>query len=197
MSIVLGITGSIGSGKTFALNVFKDLGVYTFSADEIVREEYEGKKEFYKIICDLFGKEVLDENGNINRKFIINKIKLDKQNLKKMNELIHPRLKEKLIEKIKLVKQQYKIIAVEIPILFELQLEENFDFTIVVSSEKEDMLQRIKNRKNWDQDFFEILDKYQMPKEEKIKKADYVIYNNSTLENLRAKTSEIFYKVIK
>lgn len=185
-SIVLGITGSIGTGKTTVLKEFEKHGFKALNADEIAKKEMEKKKEELK---ELFGQEIVSKQG-INFSRIAKIVFNNRKKLKELNELIHPLVRKKIEEEIKGI----KFSAVEIPLLFESGMHDLCDKILVVYSKKDKMVERKEKLGMQKQEILKRL-KNQLPADRKKKKADYLVENNGSLKELQEKIKELAEKI--
>ncbi|MCI0449341.1 MAG: dephospho-CoA kinase [Chlorobi bacterium] len=180
--LLVGITGGIGSGKTLACRFFEKLGFNVLYADEIARRLYKTNSILkYKLVSE-FGGSILDEKGNISgvdsRKIIFS----SKKNIKRVNKIVHPfaiREIDKLIKKI-----NDKVILIETAILFESGYYKRVDYTILIFSDKESRIERVRRRDTVTRYEIERLMNLQMNEKEKLNKADFIIKNNSSVKNL-------------
>lgn len=183
----LAVTGSAGSGKSFVCRRLAQLGWPVFDCDRIAREVVEPGQAAYDKMVNLFGKECVREDGTLDRAKLRNIMIHSADQRKKMEEILHPAIVTRLFEKIRMAaKNSHQKVAVEVPLLFELDLDQQFDYSVTVAVSREEMIRRIVLRdKVSESSARKILD-LQMGLEEKIGRSDYVIWNNSGEEELQA-----------
>ena len=179
--MIIGLTGGIASGKSTVSKYLVEKGFKVYDADKIAKDITE-KKSVQEEIITTFGDKILDENGNVDRKKLKEIVFENKEKLKKLNAIIHP----KVIDFYKELKEQNtdKIIIFDVPLLFESGIDKFCDKILVVISDYEIQLDRIVERDKIDRELAEKIIKSQLSNEERIKKADVVIENNSSLEDL-------------
>ena len=179
--MIIGLTGGIASGKSTVSKYLAEKGFKVYDADKIAKD-ISGKKSVQEEIILTFGNEILDENGNVDRKKLKEIVFENKKKLKQLNAIIHP----KVIDFYKELKEQNtdKIIIFDVPLLFESGIDKFCDKILVVISDYKIQLNRIVERDKIDRDLAEKIIKSQLSNEERIKKADVVIENNSSLEDL-------------
>lgn len=177
----IAITGNIGTGKSTVLKILQDLGFLTFSCDSVVKELYEDP-EIKKRVVDIFGKEILESYGKLNKRKILEKISENQELKKKLEDLFHPLVKEKLLEFIK-INEGEKVLFFEIPLLFEVGWEDLFDEVWVVSCSEKVQKERIL-KKGLNERLGEKILKMQLPLKEKEKKAHRVIFSEKSFEDL-------------
>jgi dephospho-CoA kinase len=187
--IKIAVTGGIATGKTTACRYFEKLGAYVVDSDK-VSSKLITKLEIRKKLVKLLGKDIL-EKGKINKEKIAFKVFKNKKKLKELENLLHPLVLKEIEKEVKKAIKTHKIFIVEMPLLFELKQEKFYDFVIVVTAKK-DICKKRFLKKN-----FEVRIKKQMPIKEKIKKADFVIKNNSNFVNLKKQVNHFFEKKLR
>lgn len=180
--MIIGLTGNFGSGKSSALKIFSELGFNTLDSDQLVKEIYESDLEVKSAIVDHFGTEVLSPDGSINKPLLAKKVFTDAVSLTWLENLVHP----KVIHLIKSYtsEQPDKNWIVEIPLLFEKNLEILFDITICLSANVDLQLSRL-IQKGIDLEDAKTRIACQMPLEQKETRADYILDNNGSIDLLR------------
>ena len=173
----IGLTGSIGSGKTTIARIFESLDVKVYYAD-IEARKFLKNKNVKENIRAIFGGSIFDDQSEIDRKALSDIVFNDDKSLKKLNNIIHP-LVENDFREWALALSSEKYIIHESAIIFESGLQDNFDEIITVSAPPELRLARIIERdKGKNEDFFKR-DRNQWDDNKKVKMADHVIYNDS------------------
>ncbi len=187
----VGLTGSIGMGKSTIGSMFKDLGIGIWSADDCVHILYKKNGHANILIQKEFG-EIIDQNGDIDRKQLSAIVIEDKAALKKLENIVHPLVKqnrEQFIENSKNNNALY--IILDIPLLFETNSQNEFDKIIVVDCDFETQKQRVLARPNMNLEKFEAIISKQMPNSKKAALADFVIDTSQSLEMCRNRVIEI------
>lgn len=181
--MILGLTGGIGSGKSTVSNFFRSLEIEIFDADLIAKEIFE-EEETQNEIKKVFGEDILTSN-RVDRVKLKEKVFNDKKKLKNLNKIIHP----KVIERYKNIRERVgeKLVIFDVPLLFESGIDKLCDKILVVDIDEELQRERVKKRDGISSEFVEKIIKSQLPREERIKKADFVVENNGSLEDLEEK----------
>ena len=191
--IIIGLTGSVGTGKSTVANFFEELGAYVIDWDELAREVVRPHSKAWKEIIECFGKDVLNENLTINRQKLANIVFTEKGKVTKLNQIVHPEVfkeDERIINEIK-NHDPDALVVKDIPLLFELTHPIFTDKTVVVSASEETQLKRLEE-KGMSRDDAQNRIRSQLPLEEKIKSADFVINNNGPLEETKRQVEEIY-----
>lgn len=188
--MIVGLTGGIASGKSTVSRFFKELGLEVLDADEVVKEVSQ-KKDIVDRIVEVFGKDILDKEGNLIREKLREKAFEDKKLLKKLNGIIHPQVIEIFVEKKKETPEE-SIVIFDIPLLYEAEMENLCDKIIVVYVERELQIKRVIERDRNSRELAEKIIDAQMVLEEKAKRADIVINNNGTLEDLKNQVNVVY-----
>lgn len=188
--MIAGLTGGIASGKSTVSSILKELGAEIADADKIAKEISESE-EVISEMTELFGRDILGNDGKLDRAEVKKIVFGDKEKLKQLNSLIHP----KVIEEFKKIKEnsaKNDIIIFDVPLLFEAGMNRLCDKVVLVFVDKETQIKRMFERDGIERDLAVKIINSQMSLEEKIKKSDILIENNGTLEELREKTEKIF-----
>lgn len=172
----VGIIGSVGSGKSFVANIFKELNFNIFSADNEVNNIYKKNKNINKKISKFFKLKLY--KARINRQELRDALKKNPKKFSFLNKIIHPIVRKKLILFLSKFKKT-RLVVLDIPLLIENKMFNFVDIFVYVKTRSNSFNTRIKKRKNLDKSFLNILKKQQ--RSEKIKEgyADFIIYNSS------------------
>ena len=190
--MIIGITGGIGTGKSTVSNYLNKKGYNVIDADKISREII-GNIQIKKIIIQTFGSQILEDPLNINSNISRNKLRKivfsNKKNTVKINDIMHPAIIEEIKRQIDLQKTR-KLVFVDVPLLFETNLEYLFDKILLVYANQEIQIKRVMERDNKDREETIKIIKSQMNIEEKKYKSDYIIENISTVKDLKIKVDK-------
>ena len=141
----------------------------------------------------LLGEEAYDDSGNYNRKYVSEKVFNDQEQLQKLNAIIHPAVKLDFEEWVK--KQSKYLIFKETALLFELKLNLQCYKSLLVTAEDNIRIKRVMDRDQKTYREVQSVVEKQMPEKEKIKLADYIIYNNTDVEDLKQQTEKIIFEI--
>ena len=172
----IGILGSVGSGKTFIANIFKELSFNIFSADNEVANIYKNNKIVNKKIAKFFKLKLY--KGKINKQDLRDSLKKNPKKFKFLNKTIHPIVRKRLAIFLSRFKKN-KLVVLDIPLLVENKMLNFVDILVLVKTRSNSFLSRIKKRKNLGKQFLNILRKQQASEKIKESYADFIIYNSS------------------
>ena len=172
----VGILGSVGSGKSFVANIFRELGFNIFSADNEVANIYKNNKIVNKKISKFFKLKLYE--SKINKQELRDSLKKNPKKFKFLNKIIHPIVRKRLDFFLSRFKKN-KLVVLDIPLLVENKMFNFVDILVLVKTRSNSFLSRIKKRKNLDKQFLNILKKQQTREKIKESYADFIIYNSS------------------
>ena len=192
--MIIGLTGGIGSGKSAAAALFKDIGVDLIDADDLARDSLSINSEGYKLFIEEFGDKYLDENKNINRELIRKLIFNDSDAKSKLENIIHPIVRSGIESFIKNTKSNYCIIVV--PLIFETNSSKIYDRVLVIDCDVDVQISRTSKRDNQTKSDIENIINKQATREQRLSIADDVIVNNGSLDLLRNEVLKIHKKYL-
>jgi len=181
MTVVIGLTGSIATGKSTVSLMFDDYNIPVIDADKISRKVVEPGEKAYDQVVETFGRDILREDETIDRKALGAIVFNDEDKRKALNGIVHPAVREKMLEeRDDYVRRNEKAVVLDIPLLFESELTHFVDKILVVHVDEEIQLKRLMERDESTEDEAESRINSQMPVSKKAEKADAVISNNGT-----------------
>ena len=190
---IIGLTGGIGSGKTTVAKFIEDMGFPVYFSDDRAKEIVNDDEVLKNKIKELLGEEAYDENGFYNRKYVSGIVFNDDEMRLQLNALIHPAVKidfENWVEN-----QNSEFVFKETALLFELKLNESCYKSVLVTADDNIRIKRVMDRDGKTYREVEAVMTKQMPEKDKVKKADFVIYNNSNIEDLKTETEKTVMKL--
>lgn len=195
--IKIAITGGIATGKSLVEKLFRDNGAATLDTDEVVHDLLENNKSVINKVKELFSSRdggIINHTGYIDRKKIGKIVFNDKQALKELENILHPEVK--LAVKAFFAENNEKELAVvSVPLLYEAGMEKMFDYVIVVITNDEIRLERLIRKRGMTQEDALKRMSAQDFRQAKIEKADFVIENNSFIENVCSEIERILRKI--
>ncbi len=192
--MILGLTGGIGTGKSTVAKMLREKNIPVVDTDSISKEIIEYPEVIEKIKAEISSKIFNNEN-KLDRKKLSEIVFENKDKLKKLNEIMHPVILKKMWEEVEKLKKDYKIIVVDIPLLFEINMENEVDKVLLIYSSKEIQIERIMNRDGRTREEAIKIINSQMPLYKKREKSDYIIQNNDSLEKLKKNLDKVVQKL--
>ncbi len=188
--MVIGITGSFGSGKTTVSRMFASLGARVIDADRIAHRLILPQTGVYRRIIESFGRGILKRGGSIERRELARRVFANKKLLQKLNHIVHPAVIAAIRKES--ARSRTGIFILDAPLLIEAGLEKEVDVLIVVWSTRKKQIERLLKKDIYTKS--EILKRInsQMALSKKMRVADFIIDNNGSLENTRAQVKRIY-----
>lgn len=185
MTTIIGLTGGIATGKSTVSNLFNTKGIPVIDADQIAKQIVEPGKEAYHQIINTFGPSVIQEDGQLNRRKLANIVFSNEKKRQLLNNIVHPQVKNVMLNKRdRLIKENHPLVVLDIPLLFESQLEDLVDQIVVVYSHPETQLARLMKRNKLTKEEAADRIQSQLPITQKAEKADVVLDNNGSIDEL-------------
>jgi dephospho-CoA kinase len=147
MTLFIGVTGGIGSGKSTVCKVFRLLGVPVFEADPIGKYLLDNDENLKKKVADLFGNNIYTSKGTVDREKLAEIIFNDNKKLRQLNELVHPPVKKEFYKWAE-ERKHFPYVIQEAAILFESGFYKFMDYTILVTAPEKERIERVKKRDN-------------------------------------------------
>lgn len=193
-----GLTGGIASGKSTVSNRFRQLGAYIVDADEISRHALDAGTECYEKTISAFGRDILLRDGQVDRRKLGTIVFNNEEERQKLNDIIHPYVRRRMEELSQSVwvRVPHGLILWDVPLLFENGLHKLVQKTVVVTAPEELRIARMALRNGFTREESLSRIRSQMPEEEKVKLADYVIDNSGDLRSLYEQVDNIYGKLI-
>lgn len=190
--IIIGLTGSIGTGKTTTAGMFRDLGVPVNDADQVVHELY--KNEAVAPVAAVFPEAV--KNGEVDRRALSQLLSSNPALFKKLEAIVHPLVRQKEVEFIEHhEKAGTEFILLDIPLLFETGDAGRVDVIVVVTCSPDVQRRRVMNRPGMTGEKFEMILSRQVPDAEKRRRADYIINTDDGLDSARKQVSDLLDRI--
>jgi dephospho-CoA kinase len=198
--MIVGLTGGIGAGKSTVAQYFRDCGVLIIDTDEIARQLLEPNQPLLKEVVQYFGEKILQKDGALNRIKLRSLVFESTANRHWLEALLHPRIKEKVLEyshhqKVRTEKKAPYFI-VDIPLLIEAHFEDIVDRILVVDCPLNLQIERIQKRDATPVNVIQQIIQSQVDRNTRLQKADNVLENTDTLESLKNKVFALHHYYI-
>lgn len=194
-AFILGLTGSLGSGKSTVSSMVRDLGYPVVCADELAREATAPGAPALQEIVRTFGPEVLRPTGELDRAALAKIVFQDASARRTLESITHPRVRAREIEEIERLRHSHPLIVLDVPLLFEAGAQDLCDAVAVVTVSEDVRRERLAARGMAPEDIARRL-AAQMPQEEKIRRADHAIDNSGSLEATRAHVEALVRRIL-
>jgi len=190
---VIGLTGGIGSGKSTVSQFLAELGAVIIDADKVGHEALRCDTEVWREVVVAFGREILTPTGDINRKKLGKIVFKNPESLKRLNQIIHPRIYDMVKVQLEEYRRQgVKVVVLEAPLLLEAGWTSLVDEVWVTVAPEATVLKRLQERVGLSRE--ESLSRIhsQLSSEERVKRADVVINTNCSLDEVKAKVKKLW-----
>jgi len=184
----IGVTGIFASGKGTVCEMFRELGAGVIDTDILAREIMEPGQEGLRRVVEAFGSDFLNPDGTLDRRRFANSVFGNDEKVRLLNSITHPAILDIVMERTR----GDMIWMVNTPLLFESGFNAYMDSNIVVTAGDDQVLERGSKRDNISKDEIKERLKHQIPLNEKIRLADYVIDNSGTTENTKRQVLDIW-----
>ncbi len=194
---LIGITGIIGSGKTTVANLLGEFGGSVFNADQAAKKVAQ-KPEVLSQIREKFDDSLLTAKGELNRSRMAELVFQNSNQLIKLNRIIHPHVREQMWEFVNLKQKDpaCAMILIDSPLIYETDLHKHLDLIIVVATDQETCINRVKKRNNLTREQILTRMAAQIPLPEKTKRADFQINNDGNLSDLIPRLKKIYQNIL-
>lgn len=192
----LGVTGSIGAGKSTVARRFAELGAEVSNSDELAKSILFEDQGIQDELVRRFGRNILDTEGKLSRQKLARVAFQEKMGQDFLNHLLHPKVRQITRERMRSAAEAgVKLFVVDAPLIFETGLDRELDAVLVVSAPREERKQRVRQRSGISSDDFMARNSLQWTQVRKEARADYVILNNSNKEALIRQVDAVFEKL--
>lgn len=195
MTLVIGLTGGIASGKSTVSNMMRNWGCPIIDADIIAKEAVDPGKPALEKIITAFGPDILKEDGTLDRPKLGSIIFQDAKKREILNNIVHPAVREQMLKERDEAKENgAQAVVLDIPLLFESKLAHFADVTLLVYTDEDVQLKRLMERNGYTAEEASVRISSQMPLSEKKAMADEVINNNGSLTETKEQLKRLFQK---
>lgn len=193
---IIGVTGGMGSGKSLASRMFGELGAIVIEADKVGKKLYSIDPTLKNKIVEAFGNDILDDSGEVSFKKLAAVAFKNSLSVGLLNSITHPFIKIAIREKIIELAISHDVIVVDAALLYEGELLYSVDYIITVTAPEELRVKRVVDSGRFSEEEVRKRMALQLPEKEKADRADYVITNVGTIEELRAKVEDVYNKIM-
>ena len=191
-TVSVGLTGNIAAGKSTVSTLWRDVGVPVVSADELARRAVEPGSPGLSAVVDVFGEEILEADGTLNRGALASVVFQDEEARHRLEAIVHPRvrvLRDRWMRE--RLANEDTICVSEIPLLFEVGLEDDFDATVVVDASEKIRLDRLRETRDLSIERARAVMEAQMDPEVKRERATHVLVNEGDIQALEDQATDV------
>ena len=196
--VVIGVTGSFGTGKSMVAKMLQELGAVVLDADVFSREAMEPKRLAWRRIIETFGEQVLNEDQTVDRRALARVVFSDAQARRRLEEIIHPQVLRRMKQQLHRLRRQRGVRAavLDVPLLVEAGARDLVDVLVVVVAPAEVQRERLTKKYGWtDEEVMQRIEA-QLDISAKVALADHVVDNGDGLERTRRQVRQIWYKAL-
>ncbi|NQV51051.1 MAG: dephospho-CoA kinase [Candidatus Marinimicrobia bacterium] len=194
---ILGVTGNMGSGKSTVSDHLANLGAVVSHSDDLAKEILQNNKEILAALSNRFGSDIFDNFGKLQRHILAERAFASQEDQLFLNHLIHPEVKKITRTRIDTASASHKpMFVIDAPLLFEAHVDSITDSVLVIVADRNFRQGRVAKRSQISTQDFERRDALQMPIEEKIRRAQHVIHNDGSLDELLKKVDALYTELI-
>ena len=191
--LVIGLTGSIGTGKSEAARQLEALGASIISADQVGHEAYTPNTEAWEHVVSAFGDEILQDDGEIDRRKLGTIVFSDPGQLERLNQIMHPRMAQMVADKVEGLRGQgVEVVVVEAALLFEAGWDSLVEEVWTTDSPEQAVIERLKVRNGMSEEEARKRMSSQMGRTERLDRSDYVIENSGDMVALGVAIKELW-----
>jgi len=194
---VIGVTGGIGSGQSTVCKYLNEIGAKVIDVDRKAKQIINKDRSLQAALKKTFGNEIFTKDGKLDRRLLASLAFQSEEKTQALNRLVHPKMVAEVIEEMENARfsQKYPIIAIDAALIYEISIEQMFEYIIVVYTSLKHRLSRVMKRDNQTRDEVMARVRRQISLDEKKKWADFVIDNDGSLEDLKKQTQTVFDKI--
>ena len=191
--LVIGLTGSIVTGKSEAARQLESLGESIISADQVGHEAYTPNTEAWEHVVSAFGDEILQDDGEIDRRKLGTIVFSDPGQLERLNQIMHPRMAQMVADKVEVLRGQgVEVVVVEAALLFEAGWDSLVEEVWTTDSPEQAVIERLKVRNGMSEEEARKRMSSQMGRTERLERSDYVIENSGDMVALGVAIKELW-----
>lgn len=189
---IIGLTGGIGSGKSTVAQLFVEEGFPLIDADVIAREVVAAGQPALQELADVFGADILEPSGELNRQLLAQRAFVDRETTDKLNAITHPRIQQRTQELFDEYREKdVESVIYDMPLLVDNGLDRAMDWVIVVDVAAEERIRRVVEYRGLDEEDAQRRVKAQIPDGLRLAAADSVIDNNAAIDNLKPQVDQL------
>lgn len=192
----IGLTGGIASGKSTAARILREMGHSVVDADALARLVVAKNGPAYREVLSVFGPDFVDGNGDLDRKKLGQIVFADKKKRVQLEQIVHPKVKSlALLEKSRLETEGKNIAFYDVPLLYERNLEAEFDAVLLIYAPESIQIERMMIRNGYSESEARERMQAQIPIEQKLLRSPHVVMNTGKIEDLKMEIKKILREI--
>jgi dephospho-CoA kinase len=192
----IALTGGPGSGKSTVARMFRDLGAHIIDADQVAHEVVAPGRPAWEELRRGFGPEYFHQDGTLDRAKMAELVFGDPEARGRLNAIIHPRVTQEIARRLgDLAARGVRLVMVEVPLLYEVGLEKNYDLVIVVDAGEDEQIKRLTTRDGRPPGEASGIVQAQWPLDAKKARADFVVDNRTSLKHTREQVKKLWQRL--
>ena len=188
--MTLGVTGGIGSGKSTLCRMLEELGAIIYRSDDVARKLMEEDEEIRREVVQAFGKQSYKADGSLDRAYLGGLVFESQDLLERLNATVHPRVHKEYLRQAK--NMPGTLVVYEAALIYESGADKYLNMVAVVDAPLEERYDRVMRRDGLSREAIKARMRHQLPRKEILRRADRVICNGGTIEDLRRKAAKLF-----
>ena len=193
--LVIGLTGGIGTGKTEVSRILADLGAEIVNADILGHQAYEPHTETWRQVVEAFGEGILTETGEVDRRKLGPIVFADERALETLNAIVHPRIRQMIVERLdEMGARGLGAAVVEAALFIEAGWTPLADELWVTAAPEDTVIERVRARTGLDEKAIRARIDSQMPQQERLRHADVIVENDGSLDTLRGRVKRLWHE---
>jgi dephospho-CoA kinase len=190
----VGLTGGIAAGKSSVANLWRDKGAAVIDSDALARQALQPGTPAYAATVETFGRSILNADGSVNRRALGDIVFCDERRRQELNAIVHPVVRQMWTQQLAALPADTRVAVVAVPLLFEVGAENEFDCTVAVGCSEPTQLARLRAT-GLDEARARARIRAQWPMQEKLDRADYVIWNDGSRAVLARQAEMIWERI--
>jgi len=190
--LVIGLVGGIGSGKSRIAEGFEGLGAHVISGDRLGHEALRQPATIKQIVTR-WGREVLDEHGEVNRRELGKKVFADPKELRELEKLVFPHIQRRIREEIESAQEMpgIRYVVLDAAVMLEAGWDAECDYVVFVHAPKDVRMERLARERGWTIEDLEARERAQLPLAEKLSRVDFVLENSGSTQEMTEQIEEL------
>jgi dephospho-CoA kinase len=195
--LLVGLTGGLGAGKSTVARLLAERGAVVVDADELARSALDPGTPGFEQVCDLFGRDILDAEGRIDRRELAARVFGDEAKRRALESITHPEVFRLLADKVESYRGSEAVVVFDAPLIIETGFHEGVDVLVVVTAPQDAQVERVMRERGMSEDEARARIGAQVEGARREELADVVIRNGGDLEDLRSRVDDLWGELVR